>query len=303
MAMAKNILITGASGLIGTKLTELLTKRGDRVIQLGRMRKSSSADCFTWNIDRQEIEEGALEQADTIIHLAGAGVAEKRWTPERKREILESRTKSTALLYKALAGGSHRVQTVVSASGIGYYGYGDSDTVFTEMNSAGSDFLARVTQEWEQAVDRIAELGIRVVKIRIGIVLSRDGGALPELAKPVRLGVGAPLGTGNQMLSWIHIDDLAGIFIEAVDNTSFRGAYNAVAHSPVTNREMTKTIARILGRPLILPAVPAWTLKLMLGEMAEIVLQGSNVSGEKVWRTGYAFRYTRVEDALNDLLK
>jgi uncharacterized protein (TIGR01777 family) len=302
MANTKNILITGASGLIGTKLTELLSNRGDRVRQVGRGTKTSSETYFKWDIQRHEMQKGTLESIDTIIHLAGAAVVEKRWTARRKQEILESRTKSTALLHHVLSKGKHAVKTFISASAIGYYGFSNAGTLFTEESPHGTDFLADVTRQWEAEVDKIRELGIRVVKIRIGIVLSDKGGALKEMAKPIRFYAGAPLGSGEQIISWIHIDDLAGIFLKAVDDISFEGAYNAVAPSPVTNREMTKAIARALHRPAFLPPIPPAVLNLMLGERSEIILKGSHVSGEKVWKSGYAFQFPNLDDALKDLL-
>ena len=223
--------------------------------------------------------------------------------PRRKREILESRTNSTRLLFDELKKGNHRIKTFVSASAIGYYGFENSDEVFTEESGPGKDFLADVTRRWENEVDAIQELGIRTVKIRIGIVLSRKGGALKEIMKPVKLYVGAPLGTGDQFVSWIHLDDLCNIFAKAVDDQKMIGAYNAVAPQPVTNRVLTKAIARELHRPLFLPPIPAFVLKLLLGEMADLVLRGNRVSANKILRAGYEFKFSDVGNALKDLLK
>jgi uncharacterized protein len=302
MASPKNILITGASGLIGSRLTTLLTEKGYQVSHLGRRKQVGKVKSFTWDIDRNIIDPMAFEGIDGIIHLAGAGVADKRWTKSRKQEIMNSRTRSTRLLYDALSLRSHQVKTVVSASAIGYYGF-DRDEIFTEQSSPGVDFLAQVTYAWEQEADKIASLGIRLAKVRVGIVLSKEGGALKEIMKPVQFFVGAPLGTGKQYQSWIHIDDICAIFIKALEDGSIQGAVNGVAPNPVTNKDLTKAIAKVLKKPLFLPPVPTFVMKLLLGEMADIVVKGSRVSPEKILSQGFRFAFTDVNEAVNDLLK
>jgi uncharacterized protein len=302
MQKTKNILITGASGLIGTRLTALLQQKGYTVSHLGRSKKNGTVKSFTWDVTRQTVDSEAFKNADTIIHLAGASVAEKRWTAKRKQEILESRTHSTRLLYSALSQAQYPVTSIISASAIGYYGF-ESNQWLTEESAPGKDYLADVTRQWENEVDKIATLGIRAVKMRIGIVLSTEGGALESMAKPIRLLAGAPLGTGNQYISWIHIDDLCDMFIKAVEDNRMSGPYNAVAPAPVTNGELTKLIAEKLKKPLILPAVPKFALKLILGEMAEIVVSGSRVSPQKILAAGYNFKFTKVDQALDDLLQ
>lgn len=299
----KRILITGASGLVGTELTANLVKAGYQVAHLGRTKRSGTVPSFTWNVERGVIEEGALHGIDTIIHLAGAGIADKPWTPKRKQEILESRTRSSALLYQALKNSQHQVKAFISASAIGYYGFGGSDEVFTESSEAGSDFLADVVKAWEHEVDKIQELNIRTVKVRIGIVLSDKGGALKEIAKPVRWGVGAPLGNGMQPMSWIHIDDLCAMFRYAAENENLSGAYNGVSPQWSSNREVTKAIAKALHRPLLLPPVPSFVLKLMLGEMANLVLLGSKVSSEKIRQTGFKFQFEDLTQAIESFYK
>jgi uncharacterized protein len=294
-----NILITGASGLVGTHLTKLLTERGHRVTHLGRSKKANIIPSFVWDVTKGTIEPKTFENIDTVIHLAGAGIADKRWTANRKQEILESRTKSTALLAKYVNANPH-VRTVVSASAIGYYGFNESAAPLTESSAVGTDFLAAVVQAWEAEADKITDS--RVVKIRTGIVLSKTDGALPEIAKPVRWGVGAPLGSGNQYVSWIHIDDLCRMFVKAVEDDSMHGAYNATAPHPVTNRELTKAIAQTLHKPLWLPAVPGFALKLALGEMANLVLYGSNVLPTRFQKDGFAFKFETLDKALQDLL-
>jgi uncharacterized protein len=301
--MANNILITGASGLVGTRLTELLLKKGYSVAHLSRSRKEGQVKSFVWNVDQFVIEPEALKDVDAIIHLAGAGVVDKRWSRNRKKEILESRTKSSALLYKELKSMQYPLGSFISASAIGYYGFEDNENLLTEQSAPGSDFLAEVTKKWEEEVDQINSLGVRVVKLRIGIVLSEKGGALKEMAKPIKLFVGSPLGTGQQYVSWIHLDDLCAMFIKAVEDNQLKGTYNATGPYAVTNREMTKAIAKVLDKPLFMPAIPAFVLKLMMGKMADIFLGGNKVSSEKIQRTGFKFQFTNLEDALKNLLK
>lgn len=296
------VLITGASGLVGSRLTELLLSKKMEVVHVGRTKRNGSVPSFAWDVDKQQMDAKALAGVDTIVHLAGAGVADKRWTPTRKKEILDSRVQSTRLLYQILKEEKHSVKNIVSASAIGYYGFGLSDQLFTEDSQPGTDFLASVTTEWEKEVDAIRELEIRVVKIRIGIVLSNKGGALKEMARPIQFGVAAPLGTGQQVMSWIHIDDLCEMFCKAIQDRSLAGAYNGVAPNPVTNAELTKAIASILKKPLWLPNVPPFVLRLLVGEMADIVVNGSKVSAEKILATRFKFQYSQIDDALRNLL-
>ena len=300
--MNKDILITGASGLIGTPLTTMLQEKGYRVAHLSRTRALGKVPTFVWDVHKHQLDEDALKSADSIIHLAGASLAAKPWTKKRKQEILFSRIHSTRLIYDELQKGNHHVKTFVSASAIGYYGFGDKGKVFTEIDNPGVDFLAGVVHQWEKSVDQIATLGIRVVKVRIGIVLSVEGGALKELIRPLKLYVGSPLGSGMQYLSWIHLNDLCGIFIKAIEDDTMKGVYNAVAPHPVTNKEFTYACANVLDKPILLPKVPSLVLKLLLGEMADLVLKGAKVSSEKIQSTGFRFQYAEVEDALADLL-
>ena len=299
--MIQKILITGASGLVGSRLTEMLLEKGHQVSHLGRRKGTGRVPAFVWDVENKSIDLQALEGVDTIIHLAGAGIADQRWTAQRKKEILESRTHSTQLLIDTLKNQRHAVKTFVGASAIGYYGFGQGEQVFTEESKAGSGFLADVTREWEEKTDGIA--GLRLVKLRIGIVLSEKGGALAEMAKPIRFGVGAPLGSGKQFLSWIHIDDLCAMFIQAAEDQSWHGAYNAVGINWVTNAELTKAIAHVLKKPLWLPPIPHFVMNLFLGEMAGMVLNGSKVSPAKIQKAGFQFKYTELKEALKSLLK
>lgn len=299
--MTRNILITGASGLVGTRLTQVLQAHGHRVSHLGRTARTGDVPSFVWDLNKRYADPHAFENTDVVIHLAGAGVADKRWTAARKQEILSSRTQSSQLLYESLRTGAHRVKAVVSASAVGYYGFDTGDAWITEESSPGTDFLADVTQRWEASVDAIGSLGIRVAKLRIGIVLSTQGGALTAMAKPVQLGVGAPLASGHQYLSWIHIDDLCQMFAHAATHEGVQGAFNAVGMQPMRNREFTRTLARVLRKPLWLPPVPAWALRVIVGEMANIITGGNRVSAEKIQATGFAFRYRELEPALRHL--
>jgi uncharacterized protein (TIGR01777 family) len=298
----KTILVTGGSGTIGRRLSDLLVKRGYSVLLLGRSKKVKGLETFLWNPGRMEIETASISKADAIIHLAGAGVADKRWNAKRKNEILQSRTDSTRLLKETLESVPNNVKTFVSASAIGYYGLEETGGEFGEEDPAGSDFMADVTLAWEKEIDRVSELGLRVVKIRMGVVLSALGGALQKLATPVRYFVGAPLGSGKQYVNWIHIDDVCRIFIKAIEDTSMEGAYNAVAPFPVTNKRMTQAIAKTLNKPLWLPPVPGFVVKMLAGEVAEMVLKGGKVSGRKVKDAGFKFQFERIEGALKSLL-
>lgn len=300
--MAKKILITGATGLVGTRLTELLKTQGHQIVCLTRKRKEQVVGIFEWDIVQGTIDTGCLAGVDTIVHLAGAGIADKPWTSDRKKEILESRIKSTQLLFELLQNTSHQVRTVVAASAIGYYGFAGEERIFDEESSPGNDFLADVVKQWEAAIDRIAALHIRVVKLRIGIVFSEKGGALAAMVKPIKWGLAAPLGSGDQYLSWIHLDDLCRMFVHAIDREDMNGAYNAVALQPVTNKALTQAIAKVLKRPLWLPAVPGFVLQWMLGEMAGLVLNGSQVSARKIVQTGFSFSYPGLQEALQNLL-
>lgn len=297
----KTVLITGASGLIGSQLTKMLLNEGCHVRHLSRSKKDGKVPSFVWDVDTGKIDDRAFESVDSIIHLAGAGIADKRWTAKRKNQILESRTKSTQLLFDKLKSSKHSVQTFISASAIGYYGFGEK--IFLEESEPGTDFLAEVVRQWEAEVDKIETLNIRTVKIRTGIVLSKEGGALKEIAKPIRYGVGASLGSGNQHMSWIHITDLCNMFLFALSNDHMRGVYNAVCPTWTTNSEITKAIAKVINRPLWLPAIPGFVLKIMLGEMADLVLKGSKVSADKIQNAGFTFAYPNLDDALKNLLR
>ncbi|TAE75600.1 MAG: TIGR01777 family protein [Bacteroidetes bacterium] len=296
--MKKTLLITGGSGLVGTYLTQLALAKNYEVRWLGRSINHSNPQIksFVWDIEKQYIDQKAFDEVDYVVHLAGAGVAEKSWTKQRKTEILESRTKSTALLAKYLI--QTNVKKVISASAIGFYGMDTGNHWVDENSQAGTDFLAEVTKSWEDEANKIS---VPLMKIRIGVVLSNKGGALVKLAEPVKWCVGAGLGTGEQYISWIHIEDMCQLILFGLENENLTGTFNAVAPNPLTNVEITKAIAKKIQKPLILPNVPAFVLKIMLGEMAGIVLGGNKVSAKKVIEAGFKFQYDTIEKALINL--
>jgi uncharacterized protein (TIGR01777 family) len=300
--MDKKVLITGGSGLVGSYLTTLLIKKGYRVAWLSSSNTSrSGVITYNWDIRKNEIDVQALENAYAVIHLAGASVADGKWTSKRKKLIIKSRTKSAQLLYEAMQSEARIPEVFVSASAIGIYPY-DQAEALKEEDSKGDHFLAEVSKQWEEATDKFAEAGIRTAKFRIGVVLSKDRGALPQIAKPIRYGVGAPIGSGKQMMSWIDIEDLCNAFIYAIEAESFSGVYNAVTSHPVSNKEMTKTVADVLGKPLWLPNVPEFVIKSVFGEKAEIILRGQNVSNEKLKGAGFQFKYDDIYKAVEHQL-
>ncbi len=298
------VLITGATGLVGRELITLLVSKKIDVNYL-TTRKSelnSIPNCkgFYWNPKNTEIDESCIDRVDKIIHLAGASVA-KRWTESYKKEITSSRVLSTQMLLKLLKTTKHQVTQLVSASAIGVY-KPSFTTLYTEESlEFGAGFLADVVQLWEKEVDKISKLNIQVSKIRIGLVLSEKGGALLELIKPINLYVGAPIASGKQFVSWIHIDDLVKIFAYIIDN-NLDGVYNAVAPSPETNKELTIAIAKQLKKPLFLPNIPKVVMKLTLGEMHKIICESQKVSSTKIQTAGFHFQYKELSSALASLL-
>lgn len=301
MGETKNILITGGSGMIGTRLTELLFEKGYAVSHLNRSPKDPEVQTFLWDPMRSVIDKKAFEETQVIIHLAGAGIADKRWSARRKEEILHSRTISTRFLTSQLRAVPNDVTTFISASGTSYYGLTDRGRPFVETDGPSDDFMARVTAAWEKEVDENAQ-SLRVVKLRTGVVFNQDGVAMRKLTMPVKWFVGAPLGSGKQYVNWIHIDDLCRIYIKAIEDDNMRGAYNAVAPQPVTNTDLTRELGRVLKRPLWMPPVPKFLVKLIAGEVADVVLEGGKISSKKIEDTGFKFQFPDLPTALNDLL-
>ena len=264
------------------RLSEMLIDQGYEVAHLSRNPdKVSNYKTFKWDVKKGSIDESAITYADYIVHLTGASVAAEKWTEDRKKEIINSRVKSTELLYNCLKNLDHHVKGFISASAIGIYGDA-GDQLMSEESTTGDDFLAEVCKAWEASAWQMHSLDLRTVIMRLGIVLSTKGGALPQMAKPVKIGAGAPLGSGKQYMSWVHLDDACRLFIRAIEDTQFEGVYNAVAPHPVTNKEFTQELAEAMKRPLVLPKVPAFAINLMMGEMSEVVLTGQRVSANKV---------------------
>ena len=294
----KKIIITGGTGLVGKRLTTFLQEKGYEVNILCRNPKQPNE--YKWNIEANFIDEKVFENAIAIIHLAGAGVADKRWTDERKQEIIDSRVKSTQLLFEYLAEGKHQIQSFISASAVGFYGDRKNE-LLTETSSNGTGFLAEVCQLWENEVEKIASINIAVSKIRIGIVLSKDGGALPKLDFPIRFGIGAYIGNGKQFVPWIHIDDLCQIFYHLFEHKNQNSTYNACAPDVKTNKEMSKTIAHVLHRPFIPFPAPEFVLKTVMGEMATMLLMSNNCTSKKIQQTGFVFQFPTLEKALENI--
>lgn len=298
----KNILITGGSGLLGKQLTNELLSMGHQVSHTSRKPNlnDSRIKTYLWDIKKGEVDPACINGVDTIIHLAGAGIADKRWTDERKKEITESRTRSISLLYDLLRGKPHQVKTVISASGINYYG-DCGDRILAEDAPPADDFIGDCCVEWEKAVDRGSEFGLRIVKFRTGVVLDKKGGALPKLAIPIKLGIGSALGNGKQWVPWIHTRDVTGMYIFALENDKLAGVFNMVSPIPVTNLQLTRAAAVQLKRPLWAPKVPAFLIKLLFGEMASLVLGSVRASALKIENEGYQFKYADIGSALKEI--
>lgn len=296
----KNILITGGSGLIGSKLTQLLEQRGYAVAHLSRS-PGKKITTYLWNTSTMEIDDRAVAWADAIIHLAGANVGAHRWTKKYKAEILKSRTDSTALLHNSLERTPNKVKVVVSASATGYYGH-RGDAWLKEEDSPADDFLGNTCVQWEAAVNKLSAAGCRVVKLRTGIVLAQEGGALPPLVFPVRMFVAPIFGNGQQFYPWIHVDDLCRMYLYALENKNVQGSYNAVAPYPVRFSSLMDAMAKALGKRKINMPVPLFVLELVKGEFMKTLTFSTRCSAEKILSDGFKFEHEQVEEALKQLL-
>lgn len=293
------VLISGASGFVGSKLSPFLSAGGHHVQPL--VRGKAETGQVAWEPEQGSIDADALEGLDAVIHLAGENIAGARWSEPQKRRIRESRVKGTRLLSQALAGLRRKPGVLVSASAIGYYGSRGAE-LLDETSVPGADFLAEVCEAWERSTQPAAEAGIRVVNLRFGVILSPDGGALAKMLTPFRLGVGGRIGSGEQYMSWIAVDDVLGAIQHAAVTATLHGPVNVVAPSPVTNRSFTRTLGRVLGRPTFFP-LPAFAARLALGEMANALLLASQrVEPKKLLGSGYRFRFAKLEAALRHVL-
>jgi len=298
-----NVLLTGGNGLIGKHLYEKLQEKGYNVAILSRNKSvTSKTQVFTWDLENRTIETEAIEFADYIVHLAGENIGEKRWTTDRKQQIIDSRIKTTDLIFRQVKDQNKNLKAFISASAVGYYGAITSDKLYSETDPSSNDFLGETCNKWEQSVNRFQELGIRTVNIRTAVVLTKQGGALAKLTTLARTGLSSALGNGKQYMPWIHIDDLCNIYIKALEDSKMEGPYNAVAPEHQTNKNLSKTIAQVLKKPFWFPNIPAFVLQVMLGEMSGMLLKGSRVSSEKIQKAGYEFLFPNLKGALLNLI-
>jgi uncharacterized protein (TIGR01777 family) len=295
------IAVSGSTGLVGSEVVTALSAAGHEVVRLVRHPTAPGEKSVRWDPEKGEVDAAGLEGLDAVVHLAGENIASGRWTPAKKASIRDSRVKGTRLLSVALAGLARPPKTLVCASAVGYYGDRGAD-VLTEESPPGAGYLPEVCRDWEAATEAAGRMGIRVVALRIGVVLSPGGGALSRMLPPFRLGLGGVIGNGRQYVSWVALDDLAGIVLHVLTREDLRGPVNAVAPVPVTNRELTDALGNVLSRPTLLP-VPAFALRLALGEMADaLLLASARVVPRRLEETGYRFRFPELSVALHHLL-
>jgi uncharacterized protein (TIGR01777 family) len=299
----KKVLITGASGLIGKRLTELLLEKGYEVNTLGRHKTQDARhkiNTFEWNVESGKVEAIALEGVSAIIHLAGAGVADERWSYERKKEIIDSRVKSAKLLFDFLENNQHQIKTFISASAVGYYG-DCGDEIVTEEKKAGKGFLAEVCKKWEAGSIQFSKLRIREVRCRIGIVLAKNGGALPELTKTIPFGIASYFSRDNLYYPWIHLDDVCGIIIHALESETLNGSVNTTAPHPLLMKDLMREVLNAKKSKAVLLPAPPLAIRIALGEMCEMLLSSQRCSAEKIIKMGFRFRYADIRSALKNI--
>lgn len=297
----ETVLITGGSGLIGQVLSKLLVQNDYAVRHLSRtVSGNEKYPTFRWDLSAQEIDVKSLERVDHIIHLAGENVGEGRWTPERKKRILSSRIETINLLRDNI--NQDQLKSFISSSGVSYYGSETTRNIFKEDDPKGTDFLADISVQWEKKAFEMNSKAIRVVAFRTGVVLSKTGGALEKLKRPIKMGIGSALGSGKQYMPWIHINDLCQLYLTALEDSNYNGVYNAVSSQHTTNLEMTRAVAKTFGKKLWAPKVPAFLLKLLFGEMSQIILKGSRIDNSKIKKMGFTPQFENLEKALSDLL-
>jgi uncharacterized protein (TIGR01777 family) len=294
------ILIAGGTGMVGSYITRLLLNEGQEVVYLSRTAGiKAGIKSYEWNPQRGYIDPLALEGVDAVINLAGAGIADHRWTKTYKKELYNSRILSTRLLVETINKSQVKPEVFISASGMGFYGL-NTPKPAVESDRPGDDFLAGLCDHWEQEAARLS--GSRLVVLRLGVVLAKKGGFIPRVSRLIRFGIGSVLGSGRQVMSWIHIADLGALVLKAINDKQMEGTYNAVSPDPCSNKEITYGMARKLNRVIILPPAPAFALKLILGEITSSLLANQEVSSAKTEDTGFVFRYPRLQNALDNLL-
>lgn len=298
------ILIAGGTGLVGKHLSQMLQAAGHTVLHLSRKQDlNAKFPAYAWDLDKKTIDQAAVDRADYIINLAGAGIADERWTDERKQLIISSRGDSTLLLKAAIERRPSPLKAFISASAVGFYG-SRGDQLMTEDDATGKDsFLAESVAAWEQAVEKIAETGLRTVAIRVGVVLSTRGGALEKMLIPFRFFNATYFGNGQQWMSWVHIDDICRMFIEAIENERFSGVYNGVAPHPSRNQDLVRELKKAIGRPAVVLPAPEIVLRAAMGEMADVVFESTRVSSKKIEAAGFKFQFPDLLPALKDLLR
>ncbi len=297
------ILITGGSGLIGKALSKRLLSEGHSVRILSRTPKTGSKiPEFFWNVEKQEIDDKAFDGIDHVVHLAGIGIADKRWTDKRKQEVIDSRVDSMKLITNTINKKAIQLESFVGASAVGIYGMLTSNKIFTETDKGLPDFLSETCELWERSYDAVSINSNKTAIIRISVVLSKSGGALKRLLPLFKAGLGSAIGSGNQYMPWIHIDDLVSVFMDGLFKPDFKGVYNASASDHITNKLFSKELAKALHKPFFVPNVPAFAMKLVFGEMANVLLLGSRVSDKKLINTGFNFKYPTLKEALNEIV-
>ncbi|HLP94512.1 MAG TPA: TIGR01777 family oxidoreductase [Saprospiraceae bacterium] len=297
--MTKTILIAGGTGLIGNRLIPMLRADGWTIRLLTRKPKGSEQ--FHWDPLTNKIDPAALQGVQAVINLAGAGIADKRWTAQRKKELIESRVKAADLLWQHFSQQSTRPEVYLSASAIGFYGNSGEAWMSEDDEPVEESFMVDCCRQWESAADRFTQLGIRTAKFRIGVVLAQEGGALAEIIKPVRFGLGAYFGDGQAWWSWIHRDDVCGAFLWALQQPEASGVYNLVAPNPVRGKALVVSTAWAMRKKVLLAPAPSFVLRLMLGEMSAVILNSNRVSADKLLKSGFAFQYPELEPALRHI--
>lgn len=297
------ILITGGSGLVGTSLTKVLLELNYDVAILTR-NPSIKRDVkqYFWDPSKLLIDEDAFIDVDCVVHLAGTNISNRRWTKKQKTEIYSSRVESAEFLYQKIKELDIPLKSFVTSSAVGYYGTIISDKIYTEQDHNSDDYLGQLCSHWETKADQFVNLGCKVSKVRTGIVLSSKGGALPKMTFPINWYIGAALGSGKQFIPWIHIDDLCAIYTSLINEYIPSGVYNGVAPVAITNNDLISIIAEVLNKPLWLPNIPSWVLKIIFGEMSSILINGSRISSKKLIQSGFQFNYISFTSAIQNLI-